>query len=294
MLLCVGPAERFCSRICCTTALKNAIELKRQLPNTNITILYRDIRAYGFKERLYTQARQLGVLFVRYDPDRLPEVDSQAGEVLKIRVWDRTVERNIELQPDLLVLSMPVVPGEDARRLSTLFKVPVDADGFFMEAHVKLRPVDFSTDGIFMAGMAHYPKLLDESIIQAQAAAGRAARVLSQDTLVAGGRVAVVEPEKCTGCLTWCELPVQCHKSGSTGWAGIIGAAYIEAAICQGCGSCVAECPARAIQLMHYTDIQMAVSKRLAPSDHDVSQPGKWTNTLRLEDETMEQPEPGE
>src|SRR4030042_2611697 len=187
MLLCVGPAERFCSRICCTTALKNAIELKRQFPNTTITTLYPDIRAYGFKERLYTHARQLGVLFVRYDPDRLPEVDSQVGKSLKISVWDRTLGRKNEIQPDLLVLSRPVGPGEEARRLSALFKVPVDSDGFFMEAHVKLRPVDFSTDGVFMAGMAHYPKLLDESIIQAQAAAGRAARVLTQDTPLAWG-----------------------------------------------------------------------------------------------------------
>ncbi len=262
MLLCVGPAERFCSRICCTTALKNAIEIKRQFPNTTVTIMFRDIRAYGFKERLYTQARQLGVLFVRYDPDRLPEVDARAGEPLKIIVWDRTLGRNIEIQPGLLVLSMPVVPGRDVRRLSAMFKVPVDGDGFFMEAHVKLRPVDFSTDGVFMAGMAHYPKLLDELIIQAQAAAGRAARVLSQDTLVGGGRVAVVEPEKCTGCLTCvriCPFSVPQIQVNLAGVGKIIGAAYIEAAICQGCGSCVAECPARAIQLMHYTDAQMAV-----------------------------------
>jgi len=262
MLLCVGPAEHFCSRICCTTALKNSIELKRQFPNTAVTIMYRDIRAYGFKERLYTQARQLGVLFVRYDPDRLPEVDAQAGKPLKVNIWDRTLGRIIEIQPDLLVLSMPVVPGQDVRRLSALFKVPVDADGFFMEAHVKLRPVDFSTDGVFMAGLAHYPKLLDESIIQAQAAAGRAARVLSQETLVGGGRVAVVKPEECTGCLTCvriCPFSVPQIQVNLAGVGKIIGAAYIEAAICQGCGSCVAECPARAIQLMNYTDAQMAV-----------------------------------
>ncbi len=275
MLLCVGPAERFCSRICCTTALKNAVELKRQFPDTTVTILYRDIRAYGFKERLYTQARQLGILFVRYNPDRLPEVDARAGKPLKIIVWDRTLGKNIEIQPELLVLSMPVVPGQDARRLSALFKVPVDTDGFFMEAHVKLRPVDFSTDGIFMAGMAHYPKLLDESTIQAQAAAGRAARVLSQDTLVAGGRVAVVEPEKCTGCLTCvriCPFNVPQIQVNLVGAGKISGAAYIEAAICQGCGSCVAECPARAIQLMHYTDAQMAVKvSALLPIQVEIS-----------------------
>jgi heterodisulfide reductase subunit A-like polyferredoxin len=142
----------------------------------------------------------------------------------------------------MLVLSMPAVPRTDAQDLSALFKVPVDADGFFLEAHVKLRPVDFASDGVFMAGMAHYPKLLDETMIQAQAAAARAARVLSRETLTAGGRVAIVDPALCTGCLM----------------GNIMGAALIEAAICQGCGSCAAECPAQAIQLMHYTDVQMA------------------------------------
>lgn len=262
MLLCVGPAERFCSRICCTVALKNAIQFKKEYPAARVTILYRDLRAYGFKERLYTQARQLGVLFLRYDPEKPPQVLHGSEQPLKIEVWDRTLSKNVSIQPDMLVLSMPVVPGQDARRLSTLFKVPIDADGFFMEAHVKLRPVDFSTDGIYMAGMAHYPKLLDESIIQAQAAASRAARVLCQETLVAGGRVAVVEPDKCTGCLTCvriCPFNVPQIRFNLAGVGRIFGAAYIEPATCQGCGSCVAECPARAIQLMHYTDDQMAV-----------------------------------
>ena len=134
-----------------------------------------------------------------------------------------------------------------------------------MEAHVKLRPVDFSTGGIFMAGMAHYPKLLDETMIQAQAAAARAARVLSRETLSAGGQVAVVDEHRCTGCLTCvriCPFGVPIMKPGLTGVGDIMGAAYIEAAVCQGCGSCVAECPARAIQLMHYTDAQMKAKVR--------------------------------
>jgi heterodisulfide reductase subunit A-like polyferredoxin len=144
--------------------------------------------------------------------------------------------------------------------LAALFKVPVDANGFFAEAHVKLRPVDFSTDGVFMAGMAHYPKLLDETMIQAQAAAARAARVLSQQTLTAGGRVAVVDQEKCTGCLTCiriCPFGVPVMQASASGVGDIMGAAHIEPAICQGCGTCAAECPARAIQLTHYTDAQL-------------------------------------
>jgi heterodisulfide reductase subunit A-like polyferredoxin len=280
MILCVGPAEAYCSRICCSVALKNALALKAINPNIEIVVFYRDIRTYGFKERLYTATRQQGVLFVRYDPDRRPEVrlsgraEQGAGrpedEQIEIRAWDATLKRAFVLEPDLLALSMPVVPNDDAHELAGLFKAQVDADGFFQEAHVKLRPVDFATEGVFMAGLAHYPKLLDESMIQAQAAAARAARVLSRESLTAGGRVAVVDPAKCTGCLTCvriCPFNVPKIQADLTGAGNILGAAVIEAAVCQGCGLCAAECPARAIQLMHYTDAQMAAKVRalLAP-----------------------------
>jgi heterodisulfide reductase subunit A-like polyferredoxin len=268
MIQCVGPAEKFCSRICCTEALKNAIALKEQKPEAQVVILYKDIRAYGFKERLYTSAREHGVIFMRYDDEHKPEVvfSSQPSEVsgqqsaISIQAWDPILQRSITLRPDLLVLSMPMVPRDDAHEVAKLFKVSLDADGFFLEAHVKLRPVDFASDGVFMAGLAHYPKLLDETMIQAQAAASRAARVLSREVLTAGGRVAVVDDAKCTGCLTCvriCPFGVPKIKANLTGVGNIVGAAYIEAAVCQGCGSCVAECPAQAIQLMHYTDSQM-------------------------------------
>jgi heterodisulfide reductase subunit A-like polyferredoxin len=258
MIQCIGPAEQYCSRICCTVALKNALALKDRNPDAQVVILHRDIRAYGFKERLYTEARERGVIFVRYDDDHRPAVDHNGQ--LTITAWDAMLRQPLSIQADLLVLSMPAVPRPDAAELSTLFKASLDADGFFLEAHVKLRPVDFATDGVFMAGMAHYPKLLDESMIQAQAAASRAARVLSRETLMAGGRVAVVDEAKCTGCLTCvriCPFSVPQIKPNLTGVGNIMGAAFIEAAVCQGCGSCVAECPAQAIQLMHYTDVQM-------------------------------------
>jgi heterodisulfide reductase subunit A-like polyferredoxin len=273
MIQCVGPAEKFCSRICCTVALKNALRLKELNPETEVIILYTDIRVYGFKERLYTEAREKGVLFIHYEFDRKPDVqfagcgmqDAQPlspnpQHPITIRVWEPILHQELTLYPDMLILSMPVVPQDDVREMAARFKVPTDADGFFLEAHVKLRPVDFASDGIFMAGMAHYPKLLDETIIQAQAAAARAARVLSHETLTAGGRVAVVDANKCTGCLTCvriCPFNVPKIRADLTGVGGIIGAAYIEAAVCQGCGSCASECPARAIQLMHYTDAQM-------------------------------------
>jgi heterodisulfide reductase subunit A-like polyferredoxin len=261
MIQCVGPAEKFCSRICCTVALKNALILKERHPGAQVTVIYKDIRTYGFKERLYTTAREKGVIFVRYDDDHRPKVASKDDGSLTVEVEDLLLGRSLKLQPNLLVLSMPVVPRPDVADLAAIYKVPTDADGFFSEAHVKLRPVDFATDGVFMAGMAHYPKLTEETMIQAQAAAARAARILSRETLTAGGRVAIVDATRCTGCLTCvriCPFGVPIMEPNLTGVGNITGAAYIEPAVCQGCGSCAAECPAQAIQLAHYTNEQMA------------------------------------
>jgi len=266
MIQCVGPAEQFCGRICCTVALKNALALKELKPEAQVVILYKDIRTYGFKERLYTEAREKGIVFIHYEFDRKPEVTfSDSQSAIRVRAWEPVLRQEVEIPADLLVLSMPVVPNADAKELATLFKVPIDADGFFLEAHVKLRPVDFPTDGIFMAGMAHYPKLLAETLIHAQAAASRAARLLTRDTLTASGRVAVVDESLCTGCLTCiriCPFGVPQVRSDLNGVGNIVGAAYVEPAVCQGCGSCAAECPARAIQLMHYTDAQMIAKVR--------------------------------
>jgi heterodisulfide reductase subunit A-like polyferredoxin len=172
--------------------------------------------------------------------------------------------RPLALGVDLLVLSMPVVPAPQTHALAALFKAPLDAEGFLLEAHVKLRPVDSATAGVFFSGSAHYPKLLDETLIQAQAAAARAGRILSQEAFAAGGRVAVVDPQKCTGCLTCvrvCPFQVPRMAPNQEGVGGIFGAAHIEAAVCQGCGSCAAECPARAIELRHY-HVEQAVSLR--------------------------------
>ncbi|MDY6875858.1 MAG: FAD-dependent oxidoreductase [Chloroflexota bacterium] len=259
MILCVGPAERYCSRICCTTAMKNVLALKRLNPDAQVTVLYRDIRTYGFKERLYQEARRQGVVFIQYDFGRKPKVEIRDSG-LEVAVWESGLREELVLHPDLLVLSMPVVPPEGTDELATRLKVPVDLDGFFLEAHVKLRPVDFSNDGVFMAGMAHYPKFLDETIVQAQAAAARAMTIVSKDVLEVGGIVAQVDADKCVACLTCvriCPYNVPQIQAEFNGVGGIIGAAYIEPAQCHGCGSCVAECPARAIQLLHYRDVQM-------------------------------------
>jgi heterodisulfide reductase subunit A-like polyferredoxin len=266
MVQCIGPAEKYCSRLCCTTALKNALKIKELNPDAQVKIIYKDIRTYGFKEQLYTQARQAGVLFINYNFDRKPEVlvpdrSQEMGEQhpLRIRVWEPVLGKEIEIETDLLVLSTPVVPSEGTGELASLLKLSQDMDGFFLEAHVKLRPVDFAADGIFMAGMAHYPKFIDETIAQAQAAASRSAGILSQETIQTNARVALVDPEACVGCLTCvriCPYDVPKVTSNFTGVGNILGAAYIEPAICHGCGTCVAECPARAIQLLHYKDLQ--------------------------------------
>jgi len=265
MIQCIGPAERYCSRLCCTTALKNALRLKESNPAAEITILYRDIRTYGFKERLYTQARREGIRFVHYDFDRKPEVTvasagNSSDDALQVRFWEPILGKEMLINPDLVVLSTPVVPPRGTKELASLLKLSTDMDGFFLEAHVKLRPVDFAADGIFMAGAAHYPKFLDETIAQAQAAASRAAGILSQESMLTNARVAVVDAQKCVGCLTCvriCPYDVPRVSSGYQGVGSILGAAFIEPAICHGCGTCVAECPARAIQLMHYTDTQV-------------------------------------
>jgi len=275
MIQCVGPGEKFCSRLCCTTALKNALKLKELNPQAQVTIIYRDIRTYGFKERLYTQARRAGVRFVRYDFDRKPQVeitddrqqttDQTSSPVtrhapLAIRVWEPVLREELTLNADLLVLSTPVVAPKGTRELATTLKVPIDLDGFFLEAHVKLRPVDFASDGVFMAGLAHYPKFLDETIAQAQAAAARAANILAQEKMLTSARVAVVDPARCVGCLTCvrsCPYHVPKIVPTQAGVGSIFGAAFVETAICHGCGICAAECPAKAIQLMHYTDAQM-------------------------------------
>jgi len=271
MILCVGPAEKYCGRICCTTALKNALKLKELNPDARVTVLFKDIRTYGFKERLYTEARRRGVLFLRYDDEHRPQVElvtrntqhaTQNGQELQVRAWEPTFGHWVVLHPDLVVLSNPVVPSEGARELATALKVSRDLDGFFLEAHVKLRPVDFATDGIYLAGLAHYPKFINEAVVQARAAAARAATILSKDVLSVGGVVAQVDASKCTACLTCvrvCPYGVPRINHELRGVGGIAGAAEIEVAQCRGCGLCVAECPAKAIQLKHYTDAQIEV-----------------------------------
>ncbi len=262
MIQCVGPWDEdplkpfYCSRICCSVAVKNAIRMKQLHPEVSITILYKDMRTYGFKEALYTEARGKGVLFVRFDERRKPSVSLSDGR-LSVQLEDPMLNLPLTFHPDVLVLSEAVVPSEGSKELANLFKFPQTLDGFFLEAHVKLRPVDFATDGLYLCGMAHYPKSIDETIAQAEAASARAATILSQEMLQVGGVVAFVEGERCAACLTCvrvCPYGVPVINAR--------GEAEIEVSKCKGCGSCVAECPARAIELMHFRDRQLEAKCR--------------------------------
>ncbi len=251
---CVGSRNEdrpYCSKICCTNTMVKAIHLKEANPDTQIVVLYRDIRTYGTRETLYTKARNLGVIFIRYDETRLPEVSQADGGALEVVAEDKILGREIILSPDILVLAAAVIPNAN-KALFDLFKVPINADGFLNEAHAKLRPVDFASEGIFLAGLAHYPKPFDESLSQAGAAASRAATVLSQDQIMVGGVVAENRnPDKCARCLV-------CVRSCPYGVPKVVdGAAFIEPGLCHGCGVCAAECPAKIITLNHFTDVQI-------------------------------------
>ncbi|MBN1135393.1 MAG: FAD-dependent oxidoreductase [Anaerolineae bacterium] len=273
MLQCVGPWDEggdtpfYCSRICCSVAAKNALRLKKLNPDMQVVVLYnRDIRTYGFLETLYTQAREAGVLFLRYQEGTQPQIDVEGpgplGQEnrLQISVHDPLLGQDLAFNPDLLVLSSAIIPSEGSRELAEMLKFSCNLEGFFLEAHVKLQPVDFPAEGLFLAGLAHYPKLIDETIAQAGAAAARAAHILSQEALEVGGVVAQVETDKCTGCLTCvriCPFGAVQINPALMGAGGIIGAAEIAAAACRGCGLCPAECPAKAIQLQHFRDDQV-------------------------------------
>ncbi len=258
---CVWPEGEvgYCSRICCTNTMKNAIRIKMLNPDCRVVVLYRDIVTYGFREEIYTEARRRGVIFMRYDDEHMPTIRS-VGPQLELVAWDPSLRRDVALYPDLVALSMAVLPSEGTERLARILDVPLSREGFFMEAHLKMRPMDFVAEGIFVCGMAHYPKFIEECIANAEATAGRALTVLTKDTFYIGGVVARVDQSKCVGCLTCvraCPFGIPKVRYTDIGVGGIRGAAYIEPALCQGCGTCTSECPARAIQLLAYKDEQV-------------------------------------
>ena len=263
MIQCAGGRNEerpYCSRVCCTTAMKNAIRLKEADPNITIYILYRDIRTFGIWEDLYTRARELGVFFMRYTETDEPVVANGT-----VTLHDKLLHNTpFEIAADLVVLSSPLVAPDGVEDLATLFKVPIDADRFFLEAHIKLRPVDFATDGVFLAGCAQAPKLVNESISQGSAAASRACSILAKDFLETSGVMAVVDEDVCIGCGRCVEV---CAYSAPTlkevevvteEITYITRKSEINPAICKGCGSCAAECPTSAITSRHFTTEQIS------------------------------------
>ena len=259
MIQCVESRDRrrpYCSRICCGQAVKNALKLKALKPDLQITVFYRDIRTYGLNEDYYGLALAQGVVFIRYEPEQKPRVTCQGrGRKLKIDYHEPILDRPGVLEADLLALSTPVT-AEHNRHLAQTLKVPLTADGFFMEAHLKLRPVDFANDGVFLCGLAHYPKPMRETISQAEAAAARAATILSRDTIVSSAAVCDIDPERCTGCglcARQCPYEAIQLKEGPTGTK-----AAVIATVCKGCGVCSSICPTGAVTHHHFSDRQIS------------------------------------
>jgi heterodisulfide reductase subunit A len=267
MIQCVAPecGIDYCSRICCTNTIKNALRLKMLNPDCQVVILYKNIITYGFREKYYLEARRRGVLFVRYTEGEPPKARlemSGARTKVVVEVHEHIFGKTLTFEPDLLALSMSIRPSPDTAKLAKMLGLSLSPEGFFLESHLKMRPMDFADDGIFLAGMAHYPKFIEESITHSLACVGRALTVLSRPFLQLGGVVAQVDPSKCTGCLTCvrtCPFGIPEMQYDQQGVGELGGAAWIDPARCQGCGTCTAECPARAIQLKHYRDDQIQV-----------------------------------
>jgi heterodisulfide reductase subunit A len=268
MIQCVGSRDEerpYCSRVCCTEAVKNALKVKEISPETNVYILYRDIRTYGFRESYYTKARRQGVVFARYEEDRKPEV-LQNGNGLKVAVFDQTLKMPLELPADLVVLSAGIVADEGNEEIAKFLKVPLTKEKFFLEAHMKLRPVDFATDGVYLCGLAHSAKAIEESIIQAQAAASRASTVLSKDKVELEANISQVVDANCDGC-AYCVEPcpyqaltlIEYMREGS-----VKKTVEVDETACKGCGCCMATCPKKGIFVRGFTLEQLAAELNAA------------------------------
>ena len=262
MIQCVGGRNEehpYCSRLCCSQAVKNALVIKEINPEIEVYILYRDIRTYGLMEKYYRQARMAEVVFLRFEDDMPPKVTADGA--LQVRVHDAMLDTEIVIGADQVVLSVATIPHSDAAELAQLLKVPRTADGFFQEAHLKLAPVDFANDGIFLCGMAHYPKrVVTESLVQASAAAARAATILSKDTIEIEPTISQVVDEKCDGC-AYCVDP--CPYTAITlveyedEEGNIKKTVKVDEALCKGCGTCMATCPKAAIFVWHFKPEQL-------------------------------------
>jgi len=248
MIQCVGSRDDehpYCSRVCCQEAVKNALILRKLNPKTDIYVLYRDVRTYGFFEEYYQRARDNGVIFIRYEKEEKPVVEKN-GDDLEVKVKDLILDSQLIINSDLVVLAPAIIPRHDAVSVSQMLKVPLNENKFFLEAHVKLRPVDFATEGVFLAGLAHSPKTIDESISQAKAAAARACTIISKDKYEAEATISSVNEDVCAGCgicVSVCpyDAPELIAKGGKV-------VSHVNEALCKGCGSCACACPSGAIE----------------------------------------------
>jgi heterodisulfide reductase subunit A2 len=270
MIQCVESRTKehpYCSRVCCSQALKNAITLKTRYPKLNVFVLYRDVRSYGLREKYYQQARNLGVAFVRYDlePDErghggLPIVENQGGRLV-VKVFDPLTQADLYIAADVLALSVGIGPRADAETLAPMLKVPLNAERFFLEAHMKLRPVEFATEGVYLAGMAHGPKFIEESIAQAAAAVSRACTVLSRDELMSIGAVSSVDQLCCVACgdcvaiCPYKAIEIKINKEVTR--RNFKNCAEVNPALCKGCGACTAACRSGCITLDGFDDVQI-------------------------------------
>ncbi len=259
MIQCVGcrnEDRNYCSRICCSESIKNALQLKEINPEMDIYVLFRDVRTYGFSEDYYREAADKDVKFIRYEPEDAPEVTEGTSEegrpVLKVTATDYVLGMKVEIDADIVSLAAAIVPSAGSKDVAQQFKVTLGPDNFFQEAHVKLRPVEFATDGVYLCGIAHYPKLISEAIEQAYGAAGQVLTLLSHDTVVASGSICEVDEKKCMGCgqcisvCTYSAIELRETRQGKK--------AVVNPVLCKGDGLCNAKCPTGAIQLKHFTD----------------------------------------
>ena len=277
MIQCVGcrnEDRNYCSRICCTESVKNALKLKEINPEIDIYILYRDMRTYGFSEDYYREAAENDVRFIRYEPQDGPEVEAGESEegrpVLKVTVPDYILGIRAEIDADIVVLAAAVIPAAGSQEISQSFKVPLNPDGFFQEAHVKLRPVDFAAEGVFLCGTAHYPKHIPETINQAYGAAGRVLTLLSHDLVTVSGSVCVVNEDKCISCgacITACAYDAIEFRETPQGKK-----AAVNPVLCKGDGLCNAKCPTGAILLKHFTNQELLSQIDAAISEQEILQ----------------------
>jgi len=258
MIQCVGCRQEdrnYCARICCSHSIKNALKLKEINPQMEIYVLFRDMRPYGFREDYYREAANKDVKFIRYEPQDKPQVEpveENGRRILKVAVADPVLGAELAIDADAIALAAAIIPSAGSKEIAGLFKVTLNPDGFFQEAHVKLRPVDFGAEGVYLCGIAHYPKHISEAVSQAYGAAGRVLTLLSHDTVTASGSVCIVNESECVSCgacITACTYGAIEFYESPTGKK-----ARVNPVLCKGDGLCNTKCPTGAIVLKHYLD----------------------------------------